>query len=63
MAIIIKTNNPSGLLSAIHKAIDDNEVETWSTIGTAISLPPLLSGNVKLGCDHELMLANYDSVL
>ena len=30
MAIIIKTNNPSGLLSAIHKAIDDNKVETWS---------------------------------
>jgi hypothetical protein len=30
MAIIVKTNNPSGLLSAIHKAIDDNKVETWS---------------------------------
>jgi|ERR1051326_397473 hypothetical protein len=30
MAIIVKTNNPSGLLSSIHKAIDDNKVETWS---------------------------------
>jgi hypothetical protein len=30
MAIIVKTNNPSGLLKAIYKAIDDNEVETWA---------------------------------
>ena len=29
MAIIIKTNNPSGLLKAIYKAIDDKEIETW----------------------------------
>jgi hypothetical protein len=30
MAIIIKTNNPSTLLKAIYKAIDDKKVETWS---------------------------------
>lgn len=29
MAIIVKTDNPSGLLKAIYKAIDDNKVETW----------------------------------
>lgn len=30
MAVIIKTKNPSGLLSAIRKAIDDKKIETWS---------------------------------
>lgn len=30
MAVIIKTSNPSGLLSALRKAIDDNKIETWS---------------------------------
>ncbi len=30
MAIIVKTNDPSGLLKAIYKAIDDNKVETWA---------------------------------
>jgi hypothetical protein len=30
MAIVIKTKNPSALLNAIYKAIDDKKVETWS---------------------------------
>jgi len=30
MALIIKTNDPSGLLSAIKKAIDDKKIDTWS---------------------------------
>lgn len=30
MAIVIKTENPKGLLSAIKTAIDDNTVQTWS---------------------------------
>lgn len=30
MAIIVTTSSPSSLLKAIRKAIDDNEVETWS---------------------------------
>jgi hypothetical protein len=30
MAIIVKTNNPSGLLKAIYKAIDDKKIETWA---------------------------------
>jgi hypothetical protein len=30
MAIIVKTDNPSGLLNAIKKAIDDKTVDTWS---------------------------------
>ena len=30
MALSIKTDNPTGLLTAIKKAIDDNEIETWS---------------------------------
>ncbi len=30
MAIIVKTSNPSGLLSKIKKAIDDNSIDTWS---------------------------------
>lgn len=30
MAVIVKTNNPSSLLQAIYKAIDDNKIETWS---------------------------------
>src|SRR5690242_2167775 len=30
MSLIVKTNNPTGLLSAIKKAIDDEDVETWS---------------------------------
>ena len=30
MAIIVKTDNPSELLNAIKKAIDDKTVETWS---------------------------------
>lgn len=30
MAIIVKTNNPAGLLRAIRQAIDDSRVETWS---------------------------------
>ncbi len=29
MAIIVKTSDPSGLLRAIYKAIDDKKVETW----------------------------------
>jgi len=30
MALSVKTDNPSGLLSSIKKAIDDNVVVTWS---------------------------------
>jgi hypothetical protein len=30
MAIIIKTNDPEGLLKSIYKAIDDMKVVTWS---------------------------------
>ncbi|MGP8216552.1 MAG: hypothetical protein ACLQQ4_13375 [Bacteroidia bacterium] len=30
MAIIIKTNNPTELLSAIRKAIDEKAISTWS---------------------------------
>lgn len=30
MAVIVKTDNPSGLLKAIYKAIDDKKIETWS---------------------------------
>ena len=30
MAIIVKTSDPSALLKAIYKAIDDKKVETWS---------------------------------
>jgi hypothetical protein len=30
MAIIIKIDNPSGLLTAIKKAIDEKSIETWS---------------------------------
>lgn len=30
MAIIVQTNNPTGLLASIKKAIDNKEVETWS---------------------------------
>lgn len=30
MALSVKTDNPSGLLSSIKKAIDDNVVATWS---------------------------------
>jgi hypothetical protein len=30
MAVIVKTENPRSLLSAIKKAIDDNAIETWS---------------------------------
>lgn len=29
MAIIVKTSNPSSLLQAIYKAIDNKKVETW----------------------------------
>jgi hypothetical protein len=29
MAVIIKTPNPSGLLQAIYKAIDNKKIETW----------------------------------
>jgi hypothetical protein len=29
MAVIIKTSNPSGLLQAIYKAIDNKKIETW----------------------------------
>lgn len=30
MTIIVKTSNPAGLLKKIKKAIDDNEVRSWS---------------------------------
>jgi hypothetical protein len=30
MAIVVNTNNPRGLLSAIKKAVDDDKVDTWS---------------------------------
>ena len=30
MTIIVKTSNPSGLLKKIKKAINDNEVRSWS---------------------------------
>ncbi|MCH8012003.1 MAG: hypothetical protein IIA61_08670 [Candidatus Marinimicrobia bacterium] len=30
MAIIVKTQNPSGLLSKIKKAINDKSIDTWS---------------------------------
>ncbi|HUN54937.1 MAG TPA: hypothetical protein VMU29_07265 [Smithella sp.] len=30
MAVIIKTSNPSGLLQAIYKAIDNKKIETWA---------------------------------
>jgi hypothetical protein len=30
MALTIKTDNPSGLLTAIKKAIDDKTIATWS---------------------------------
>lgn len=30
MAVIVKTNNPAGLLKAVKKAIDNKDVETWS---------------------------------
>lgn len=30
MAIIIKTSDPSGLLKAIKKTIDEGKIETWS---------------------------------
>jgi len=30
MAVIIKTENPQGLLSAIKSAIDDDTIRTWS---------------------------------
>lgn len=30
MTIIVKTSSPSGLLRKIKKAIDDNEVRSWS---------------------------------
>jgi hypothetical protein len=30
MALIIKTTNPTGLLSAIKKTIDDKTIDTWS---------------------------------
>ncbi len=30
MAVIVTTENPSGLLSAIKKAIDDDKIETWA---------------------------------
>ena len=30
MALIIRTTNPSGLLSAIKKEIDNKEIDTWS---------------------------------
>jgi hypothetical protein len=30
MALFIKTDNPSGLLTAIKKAIDEETIDTWS---------------------------------
>ncbi len=30
MAIVVKTNNPSSLLSAIRRAIDNDKIDTWS---------------------------------
>lgn len=30
MAILVKTQNPAGLLKAIKKAIDDENIDTWS---------------------------------
>lgn len=30
MALIVKTSNPSGLLSEIKKAIDSKSIQTWS---------------------------------
>ena len=33
MALIIETNNPTGLLTAIKKAIDAKSIETWSYDG------------------------------
>lgn len=30
MALSVKTDNPTGLLASIKKAIDDNEIATWS---------------------------------
>lgn len=30
MAVIVKTNNPQGLLSEIKKAIDSKSIQTWS---------------------------------
>lgn len=30
MALIVKTNNPKGLLEAIKKSIDSKSVQTWS---------------------------------
>jgi hypothetical protein len=30
MAIIVKTNNPAGLLKSIKESIDKNEIRTWS---------------------------------
>lgn len=30
MAVVVTTTNPSDLLDAIYKAIDDDEIKTWS---------------------------------
>ena len=30
MAVVVKTENPSHLLSAIKKAIDEDDIQTWS---------------------------------
>ncbi len=33
MAIIVSTDNPSGLLSAMKRAVDDDKIATWSYDG------------------------------